>query len=155
MENIVERAKEILSKIQYITIATCSKKGVPWNSPVYSAYDEKYNFFWISWRENQHSQNIRENNKVFLVIYDSTVPEREGEGVYIQAKAYEVNDAKEIEHALQYLDGRINKPGRHKVVQFQGNMPRRIYEAVLERVWMNTEGEINGEYVDKRIEINL
>jgi general stress protein 26 len=79
-------AKEIIEKIQYITIATVSKDGEPWNTPVYSAYDEDYNFYWISWKENQHSKNIAENNQVFSVIYDSTVPEGTGEGVYIRQK---------------------------------------------------------------------
>jgi len=150
-----QRAKDIISQIQYITIATCSKDGVPWNSPVYSAFDEDYNFYWISWRENQHSQNIKENNRVFIVIYDSTVPEGGGEGVYVQAKVYELTDEGEIEQALKYLDGRINKVGRHKASQFQGDMPRRVYKAVPEKVWMNAEGEVDGEYVDKRVDVHL
>lgn len=150
-----QKAKEIIEKIQYITIATCSRDGVPWNTPVYSAYDEDYNFYWISWRENQHSKNIRENNQVFLVIYDSTVPEGEGEGVYIKAKACELNDEEEIEYGLKYLDERINKLGRHTVSQFRDNMPRRVYKAVREQAWMNAEGDINGEYIDKRVEIDL
>ena len=126
------KAKEIIEKIQYITIATSSKDGVPWNTPVYSAYDEDYNFYWASWKENQHSKNIAENNKVFLVIYDSTVPEGTGEGVYIQAKAYELDDEKEIEHALSYLDGRVHKKKDPKIriAQFQGDKPRRVYKAV-------------------------
>ena len=151
------KAKEIIEKIQYITIATSSKDGVPWNTPVYSAYDEDYNFYWASWKENQHSKNIAENNKVFLVIYDSTVPEGTGEGVYIQAKAYELDDEKEIEHALSYLDGRVHKKKDPKIriAQFQGDKPRRVYKAVPEKVWMNDEGDINGEYIDKRVEIDL
>ncbi|MBI2028282.1 MAG: pyridoxamine 5'-phosphate oxidase family protein [Candidatus Levybacteria bacterium] len=79
-----KRAREIIAKILYITIATSTKDGIPWNSPVYSAFDESYNFYWISWLENQHSKNIKDNNQVFIVIYDSTVPEGMGKGVYIQ-----------------------------------------------------------------------
>lgn len=51
-----KRAKEIVEKIIYATIATASKDGQPWNSPVYCAYDEDYNFYWSSWTENQHSK---------------------------------------------------------------------------------------------------
>jgi len=43
-----ERAKEIISKIIYITIATVSRDGLPWNTPAYSSFDENYNFFWVS-----------------------------------------------------------------------------------------------------------
>src|SRR3989344_4776521 len=109
LDSNVEKAHRIIEKILYITIATVSKDGRPWNSPVYCAFDEDYNFYWASWRENQHSKNIKENNNVFIVIYDSTVPEGTGEGVYVQAKAYELNDGEEIKHALKYLDGRVNK----------------------------------------------
>jgi len=153
----VKKAREIIEKILYITIATSSKDGMPWNSPVYSAFDEDYNFFWASWKENQHSKNIRENNQVFIVIYDSTVAEGTGEGVYIQAKAYELSDAKEIEQAISYLDGRVNKKKdpKTRIAQFQGDKPRRIYKAIPEKVWMNLEGEVNVEYVDKRVEVDL
>lgn len=150
-----KRAREIIAKILYITIATSTKDGIPWNSPVYSAFDESYNFYWISWLENQHSKNIKDNNQVFIVIYDSTVPEGMGKGVYIQAKAYGLDREKEIEHALSYLDGRVSKKGHHKISQFIGTMPRRIYKAVPEKIWVNDEGGINGEYIDTREEIDL
>lgn len=153
MDNI-EKAKAIIAKIIYITIATVSKDGKPWNTPVYSAYDEKFNFFWASWKENEHSKNIHDNDDVFLVIYDSTVPEGTGEGVYVKAKAYELNDPKEIEHAMKYLYGRKNKTPR-KIGEFLGDYPRRIYKAVPEKFWLNTDGEVSGNYVDKRIEIKL
>ena len=155
MKALSEKAKQIIEKILYITLATISKDGQPWNSPVYCAFDENYNFYWISWRENQHSKNIRDNNRVFIVIYDSTVSEGQGQGVYIQAKAYELNDEKNINNALKYLDGRIGKQDRHKTSQFQGNMPRRIYKAVPEKAWVNVDSRINGEFVDKRVEIKL
>ena len=157
MESLTEKAKRIIQKILYITIATCSRNGQPWNSPVYSAFDENYNFYWASWKENQHSENIEENNRVFLTIYDSTVAEGTGEGVYIQAKAVMLADPKEIEHALIYLDGRINKKkdSKTRIAEFQGDKPRRIYKAVPEKVWMNDVGEVNGNYIDKRVEVDL
>lgn len=154
-DQFVKKAKEIIEKILYITLATVSKNGRPWNSPVYSAFDHNHNFYWISWRENQHSKNIRENSRVFIVIYDSTVSEGTGQGVYLQAKAYELNDEKDIENALKYLDGRIGKQGRHKAARFQGDMPRRVYKAVPEKAWVNVDSKINGEYIDKRVEIKL
>jgi nitroimidazol reductase NimA-like FMN-containing flavoprotein (pyridoxamine 5'-phosphate oxidase superfamily) len=156
-ERFLTRAKEIIKKIFYITIATVSKDGQPWNTPVYSAYDENYNFFWASDQNGQHSKNIKENNQVFIVIYDSTVPEGTGEGVYIQAKAYELIDEKEIAHALKYFDGRVNKQKNPttRAAQFMGEKPRRVYKAISEKVWMNGDGDINGEYIDIRIEVDL
>ena len=153
-ENLVERAKKIIAKILFITIATSSKDGKPWNSPVYSAFDENYNFFWASDQSSQHSKNIKENNNVFIVIYDSTVPEGHGEGVYIKAKAYELDDKDEIVDALKCLDGRVGKKP-HSPEQFLNEMPRRVYKAVPEKFWVNDDGEINGNYIDVRLEIDI
>ena len=157
MENLTEKAKSIIQKILYITIATSSKDGQPWNSPVFSAFDENYNFYWNSWTENQHSKNIEGNPNVFLIIYDSTVSEGTGEGVYIKAKAYMVTNEKEIKRARDLLVKRKNKPSSklRNTREFMGKYPRRVYKAVLEKVWMNDVGEVNGNYVDKRVGVDL
>lgn len=150
------KAKNIIEKIIYINIATSSKDGVPWNTPVYSAYDNDYNFFWASDQNGQHSKNIRENNQVFLTIYDSTVPEGTGEGVYIQGKAYELSDEQEIKKVLTILYRRKNQdPEKRKPSEFLGDYPRRVYKAVAEKVWVNGEGEVNGNYIDTRVEVKL
>lgn len=157
LDSNVEKAHRIIEKILYITIATVSKDGRPWNSPVYCAFDENYNLYWASWRENRHSKNIRENNNVFIVIYDSTVQEGTGEGVYIQAKAYELTDEEEIKLALRYLDGRVGKKKdpKTRLAEFQRDKPRRIYKAVPEKIWINGEEDINGDYIDVRIKVDL
>lgn len=152
--SLAKHAKEIIEKILYITLATTSKEGVPWNSPVYSSYDEDYNFFWASPREAQHSKNIRENNRVFIAIYDSTVPEGTGEGVYIQAKAYELSDEKEITNASRYHYGRKNKQPR-PASDFLGDQLIRMYKAVPEKIWTNTYEKTNGRNVDGRVGIQL
>lgn len=157
MNDLQKKVKEIISKILYITIATSSNDGQPWNSPVYSAYDDNYNFYWASDQNGQHSKNISENNRVFIVIYDSTVPEGTGEGVYIQAKANILTEENEIEHALSYLDGRVSKKKdlKTRIEQFKGDNPRRVYRAIPENVWINGNGEINGNYIDIRMEVDL
>lgn len=154
--DLSKRAKEIIKEIIYITIATSSEDGQPWNSPVYSAYDKGYNFYWASWKENQHSKNIVKNNKIFIVIYDSKAREGTGEGVYIQAKAYMLTKKDEVTRALSYLDGRVGKKKdpATRVAQFLGNNPRRIYKAVPEKFWVNGEGSIKGEYIDVRFEVD-
>lgn len=60
------RAIEILQKIRYATIATANKDGKPWNSPVAHEYDGQLNIYWFSDKQNQHSQNVRENEDVFI-----------------------------------------------------------------------------------------
>lgn len=149
-----KRAKEIIEKILYLTIATVSKNGEPWNAPVVGAHDKDYNFYWGSHKDSQHSQNVRDTGKVYLVIYDSTVPEGTGEGVYVKARASELNDPRAIKEAHQILQARYSKP-YWKLSQVQGAGPIRLYKAVPEKVWMNADGEVNGTYIDTRVEVDL
>ena len=144
-KELVSRAKEVIEKILYITLATSDTKANPWNSPVYSAFDKNYTFYWISWTENQHSKNIRENENVFVVIYDSTVPESTGFGVYMKGKAYQLGlkDSREILKALKLLYQRKNKKIR-TLKEFLGIFPRRIYKFVPGQVWVNGDGNIIG-----------
>ncbi len=148
------KAKGIIEKIHYINIATVNTAGEPWNTPVYAGHDDTYNFYWASWTDNEHSKNIRHNPNVFLTIYDSTVPEGDGEGVYIKAKAFELQDPAEIQEAIAHYYHRKSKYVRD-VEEFMGASPRRIYKAVPERVWINGDGEVNGKFVDSRVEISL
>jgi general stress protein 26 len=149
-----ERAKEIIEKISYITIASVAKDGQPWNAPVFAAYDEQYNFYWGTYRGSQKSKNIQNNKNVFLVVYDSTVSPGKGEGVYIKATATELEDPKEIEFAHKLLWDRHVTP-YWKLEQVEGDTPIRLYKAVPEQVWMNGEGKENGHYIDTRVEIKL
>lgn len=148
------RAKEILSNLRYITIATATKDGQPWNTPVFASYDERYNFYWASWTGTQHSQNIRENPNVFLVAYDSTVPEGSGEGVYVKATAEELNDPDDITRALTCFYARKNKTPR-RPEEFMGEYPRRMYKAVPEKFWVNFDIDVKGNPIDTRKEIAL
>ena len=150
-----ERAGEIIEKIIYITVASVTPEGKPWNSPVYSAYDkDNYTFYWVSPRATQHSKNIDEHPDVFLAIYDSTVPEGTGEGVYIQAQASVVTDPKEMARAIYLLYTRKKKALRD-ISRFLDLRPRRIYKAIPEKVWLNSIERIGDENCDVRVEIQL
>ncbi len=151
---LISKAKKVINEILYITIATCDRNNQPWNSPVYSAFDKDYNFYWASWKENQHSKNIKENGKVFVVIYDSTVPEGTGFGVYMRGTAHQLEkkDIVEIIKAIKLLYLRKNKKLR-KPSEFLGLLPRRIYKFVPEQIWVNSEGEVKSNFVDSRIDI--
>lgn len=147
-----QKAKEILSQIRYATISTVTPEGKPWNSPVAHELDSEYNIYWFSDKENQHSKNVRANPYAFIVIYDSTVPEGEGEGVYIEADVEELNDAEEI--------NKIRNAKKQAVVndanEFLGDVVRRCYKATPKRIWMNDAEEKDGQFIrDYRVEISL
>jgi len=152
MDSLILKAKKVINDILYLTIATCDKNNQPWNSPVYSAFDKDYNFFWASWKENQHSKNIEENETVFVVIYDSTVPEGTGFGVYMRGKAHQLEQKDIIEKALKLLYSRKGKKPR-KPEEFLGVLPRRVYKFVPEQIWVNSEDDVKGKFVDSRVDI--
>lgn len=151
---LTTKAKKVINDILYLTLATCDKNNQPWNSPVYSAFDKQYNFYWASWKENQHSKNIKENENVFAVIYDSTVPESTGFGVYMKGKArqLEKKDLVEIVKAVALLYARKTKKPRN-VEEYLALFPRRIYKFTPEQIWVNGAGDLKGNFVDTRVDI--
>jgi hypothetical protein len=110
------------------------------------------NIYWFSDREGQHSKNIRENENVFIVIFDSTVPEGKGAGVYIKAKAVELSDPEQIRKAR-----RIKKdPDQDAPDDFMGDAIRRVYKATPIEVWTNGAEIKDGLFIrDYRTRIPL
>lgn len=149
-----DKAKAVLDSIKYATVATVSNDGQPWNSPVYCVYDEGYTLYWASSIKSQHSQNIYANNKVFIVVYDSTVPWGTSKGVFIRAEAAEVTDRYEIAKACELR--RAHVPGANQSPDdFTNDKPRRIYKAVPQKIWMNDADQVNGNFIDVRKEAEV
>lgn len=148
----IKRAAKILNSIHYATIATVTNEGRPWNSPVAHVLDQNLIIYWASDKENQHSKNIRANGQAFIVIYDSTVPEGDGEGVYVQADVTELADPQEILHARRLKKGDNYTP---KDGEFLGDEVRRIYKAVPKAMWMNDAEIENGVFIrDYKVDLD-
>lgn len=147
-----DKAKSILDNIKYITIATVSDDGQPWNTPVASFhFDNDYALYWASWQNNQHSQNIRANGKTFVVVYDSTpANDNPSAGVYLQGQAVELTDKQEVMQAALVFKDDPYDPSDGK--QYLGEYPRRIYKFVPEKIWMNDDDQMNGNFIDIRKE---
>jgi len=153
MDSQYLQAIQIIKKIKYINIASITPEGMPWNSPVYTAFDNELNFYWMSWKNNQHSINIRNNQAIFVTLYDSSVPEGTGVGLYFKGQAYELSDPKEVIVGMTVYYKRIN----HKikaVSEFLKNFPRRIYKFIPEKCWINSADDIKGNFIDIRKELN-
>ena len=146
-----KRAAGIINRILYITIASVDEGGQPWNSPVYSGFDNDLNFYWSSDKDGQHSKNIRQNNKIFLVIYDSTAEAGTGEGVYVLATAQELGEHDEIlaaRRVTQTRKGQMDEVTEDEPAKFEGSHVRRVYKATPQKVWMNdVELGENGKYI--------
>jgi len=144
------KARKIIDSVKYITVATVDDKGQPWNTPVAAFhFDKDYTLYWASYLENQHSKNIRNNSKVFIVIYDST-PEngQPANGVYIKGEATELTNKQEVMQAALVFEGDQYNPSDGR--QYLGDYPRRIYKAVPQQIWINTDSKRNGHFIDSR-----
>ena len=152
--DLIARAKKEISERKYLTLATVDKDMTPSIAPVYSAFDDKFNFYWMSGIESQHSKNIRFSSKISTVLYDSTVPEGTGFGIYLSGEAFELglNDLDEIRHGIEVTGARIDQPSL-PTDKFLPPKQRRVYKFVPDQVWVNSFEEIQGEKVDNRMYI--
>lgn len=151
---LVCRAKKILSENLYLTIGTATKSGVPWVSPVYTAYDRHYTFYWVSSPQSHHSKLIHNNSKVAAVVFNSQAAAGTGEGVYLIGTASQVSSPIELIHATAVLYRRMRKKPR-PAGHFLRKAHLRIYKLESKLFWINTVIPIHGRLVDKCISIKL
>lgn len=155
MIHLVDKAKKEINDRMYLTLATVDENSSPWNAPVYSAFDEKYNFYWMSSLTSQHSKNIRLNNKTFAVIYNSTVPEGTGFGVYLRGESYELgsSDIEVIKYGIAVMEARVHSADLPSASNFLAPFPRRVYKFTPHQIWVNVIVKIQGKKIDKRLEV--
>lgn len=139
-QDYIFRASQIIHTIHYAVVATASKEGIPWNSPVSYICNDTGELYWFSNKDSTHSRNIRENNRVCIVIFDSTAPPGKGRGVYIDARAYELEDPLEVHKARSYVAEDIRLTPEH----FLGTASRRAYKAIPRAIWTNETVRTNG-----------
>ena len=121
-------AAKVLKSIQYMTLATVCADGSPWNTPLAPTFNDELVFRWGSNEESIHSQNVRNEKRVFVVIYDSTVPEGTGVGVYMKGEAEELGE-------------------------YEGML--KIYQFRPEHIWVNDEEKNEDGTFKKDVRIEL
>lgn len=151
-QDITVKAKKLIEEIPYITIASVTPQGEPWNSPVFAVHDEEYNFYWNSSPESQHSKNIANKADIFVSIYDTRGALDEGFGIYMQAEASIVADH-ELTQAI--LDIYFMRKGKVPLTceQFLAGH-QRFYVAKVKKCWVNCYDKTHTP-ADWKEEINL
>lgn len=145
--------EDFLNSNLYMNVATVNTAGQPWNTPVFFAHRGK-NLYWFSSQESVHSTNIANNPKVFITIYDSTVEEGNGEGLYLLASAAMQIDQDELREGIEVYNKKAQK---FKISEdfVSENAPNKLYCAQIERAWINDSGNLSGDYIDVRTELKL
>jgi len=123
-------AREIIDANRYMTLATADADGRPWAAPVWYAHQGYTDLFWVSRPQARHSRNLAVRPEVGIVIFDSTVPEGEGQAVYVEAQATELDGA-EREEGIAVISRRSEAHGaaRWEVADVTGAAALRLYRA--------------------------
>jgi len=154
MQDLITQAHTVIDNNLYINIASVSVDGKPWNTPVYAVHNNQLTFYWRSWINAQHSQNILTNPKVCIAIYDSSKPLGTNHlgCVYLEAESFEVTDETEIAQALEMFTN-----NNLTVNDFMGDNVKRVYKAIPTKCWLNdkSESQVTAETVKMRIEVPL
>ena len=150
-------AKQILKNIRYAALATVSADGIPWNTPILYAFDNRINIYWSSHPKSVHSSNIDKNGQAFIVIYNSKAGEGDWRGLYLETRASQLSDENEIKYALNLLGERRGKPFKFIDKFIDNSGSQRIYKAKVKKIWLNdAEKDDNGDFIkDYRIEVQL
>lgn len=156
LNELAATGAELIKTNNYITVATVDENGEPWNSPLNTAFDEDLNFYWKSPNDCQHSFNIRNNGKVFFVLFDSHAEVGKGIGVYFKGHAMQLeeDEPEEIQKGNNLIAKRISTNASN-FTEFIFDKPRRVYKAVPTEIWMNVIRKINGQNVDGKIELPI
>ena len=118
---------ECMESTKYCCVASVDEKGV-WANPVYFAYDEKFNLYFISQMNSRHMQNLKKDPRISVAIYKT---EQKGDivGIYIEGEAKIIlKDKKEIQKAF---DVYYERAGKGPDVQGYINNPTWLYVKVI------------------------
>ena len=123
-------AREIIDANWYMTLATADGDGRPWASPVWYAHQGYTDLYWVSRPGARHSRNLAVRPEVGIVIFDSTVREGDGQAVYVEALAEELDGA-DRDEGIAILSHRSEAGGaaRWGVADVSGPAPLRLYRA--------------------------
>jgi general stress protein 26 len=118
---------ECMESTDYCCISTVDPKGV-WSNPVYFAWDEKFDLYFISQIHSRHMQNLLKNPRVSVAIY-STAQKGDVSGIQLEGEAkilmlMEEATETEIHHAYETYYGRA---GYGTDVQGYINNPTWLY----------------------------
>jgi len=129
------QAEKILSENIYCCIATTSKAGSPWNTPVFYSYDQKLNLYWASAIDSMHSQNLKENPSAFIVIYNSSAAPRTATALYLQGQVNTVADH-HLDEIVQRHFKRVNEDSLFTGDYYRDSSPERLYQFNTQKAWI-------------------
>jgi len=123
-------ARQIIDDNRYLILATADSTGNPWASPVWYAHEGYTSFFWVSRPQARHSRNLAVRATASVVIFDSTIPERQAQAVYLETLVEELRSA-ERDHAIAIFSHKSQALGLRewRTADVTTPAPHRLYRA--------------------------
>jgi uncharacterized protein YhbP (UPF0306 family) len=147
-----EKARGIIRNNAYMILATSNKNAAPWASPVFYAYDKKYNFYFLSAIDSRHAENLLENPKVGIAIFDSGQKIGTSDGIQMEGSV-KVVEGKEVENAIELYSKRLFPESKMKGTDRYD--PKSYLEPAEFRFFKVTPSLIYVTGVDRRVEVDL
>lgn len=111
--------RTILESNNFAVLATANNSARPWGTPVHFAFDDQ-NVYWISGDAAVHSQNVFENEKIFVIVFNSQQDVSKGTraAVYLEttARALEGEEARAAHdgvYAKRFTTSHLPEGGAH------------------------------------------
>lgn len=123
--------REYIQKSKYMQIAT-SASSQPWVCTLVYAYDEEFNFYWLSLPDTKHSKHISQNTKVAGTIMNPELQEDAIRGLQFEGEATELSGGDEAAAVKIYCE----QLGRDQSLlddMRSGKNPHRIYKVKTNR----------------------
>ena len=149
VDELVERAHQLLTENQYLTLATADAEGRPWSSTVWYAARHpsrspdglSVEFIWLSRPDALHSRNLLQRPEVGISIFDSTQPAGTGDGLQLAALAGPVPSAG-LDEAAAVLSAASLAAGGGPWIRAQVEEPAvpRLYVARVEAAYLLGDG---------------
>ena len=155
MEHYPIHAAEILVENIYCSVATCSKNGDPWSSPLFYSLDSCCNLFWASAVSAVHSRFLSRNPRAFIAIYDSSAPPRTATGLYLRGKVEVILNSSVDTVVARHFD-RVREDNSLTGESYMNDSPERMYCFSPSELWtLGEPEERNGHFVDQRVSVTL
>jgi len=145
--------EQLLKEQHYCVLSTCDRACLPWATPMFYAYDELWQLYWISARSSYHSRLLVDNPYATAVIYNS--PDMGGavNALYLTGFVAECTEH-ELEDVLEIYLRRAEAAVSRNPIDYLHTNPSRMYRLESSRAFTLGEAEWDGNpLVDRRIEI--
>jgi hypothetical protein len=87
-------ARNVMDRIRYKVLGTIDEDGCTRTSPVYFVPHRYRDLYWVSTPTSHHSHNLKRDNRLNAVFFDSIVPPGpDQQAVYVAGTALEVQPA--------------------------------------------------------------